>query len=306
MVLGLLAAAATVVTWTAGTFVFLEAARRIQPALLNRTRLMLAAVATAVLSMVVYGMWPHTLLLQPGADSWFWLGMSGLVGLTIGDTFGFSALRILGARRQSVISSVAPVAAAVGGWLLLGEQLTLATLAGMALAIGGVMVAMSGATERSDVARDGFGSFTTGVVMAVLAAACQGLGVVLAKRGLAHVEPIHATFMRMSTAFLLAYVVDVVRRAPIHPMRQAFADPKGRTAMLLGALFGPIIGVTLSLVAVRELDSAVAQTLFSMVPLLVMAVAGVRSHEHIPLRAIVGALIATAGVVVMLLYQHTP
>jgi drug/metabolite transporter (DMT)-like permease len=300
MILGLLAASATVVSWTAGTFVFLEAARRIQPALLNRARLLLAAAATALLAMVIHGMWPTTLLSGPSADSWLWLGLSGLVGLTIGDYFGFSALRILGARRQSVISSVAPAATAVGAWLLLDEQLTAATLAGMALAIGGVMVAMSGATERSDVNRDGFGSFGKGVLMAVIAAACQGLGVVLAKRGLANVAPLHATFMRMSTAFVLAYALDLFRGARILPLRQAFVDPTGRKAMMLGALFGPVIGVTMSLVAVRHLDSAVAQTLFSMVPLLVMTVAAVRSHEHIPRRAIIGAVIATAGVVVML------
>jgi hypothetical protein len=175
--------------------------------------------------------------------------VSGIVGLTIGDLFGFTSLRILGARRQSVVSTVAPAATAVAGFFLLDERLSLLRLAGMGLSIAGVMYAMGSAEERSDVHREGFGSYTAGIALAIGGAVCQGAGLVLAKIGLqadgGNVAPFHATFMRMSVGFAATYVLDVIRRAPHRPLREAFTDAEGTRAMAAGTFFGPITGVTL-------------------------------------------------------------
>lgn len=299
MVSGLLAAAGTLVCWTAGTFSFLTASRRIDPALLNRTRLLLAAGSTGTLACLLHGLWPWDLVAGATPMAWLMLGLSGLVGLTIGDHTGFMALRILGARRQSVVTTIAPAVAAVFAWPILGEELTATSVIGMVLSIGGVMVAMGRAAERDAVHRDGYGSFRQGVVLAVIAAACQGAGVVLAKLGMTNVAPLHATFMRMTVGFASVYAVDKLRGARLRPMRQAFADRTGRNAMMLGAFFGPTVGVTLSLVAVSTLDVAVAQTIFSMVPILVLVIAAVVQRERLHPTTIFGALVAVLGVVLL-------
>jgi drug/metabolite transporter (DMT)-like permease len=69
--------------------------------------------------------------------------------------------------------------------------------------------------------------------------------------------------------------------------------------MFVGTLYGPIIGVTLSLVAARSLDVAVAQTIFSLVPFVVMAIMRLFYRQPIPARSIVGAVISVSGVVLL-------
>ncbi|MBU3698496.1 MAG: DMT family transporter [Candidatus Kapabacteria bacterium] len=304
MLLGLLAASTTLVSWSFGTLSFLKASRLMDPGLLNRARLGLAVMATITIACIATGMMPWTLLGSTTSGSWLWLGLSGFIGLTVGDLFGFTSLRILGARRQSVIGTTAPVASALFGFALLGEQMTLTDAAGMMLSIGGVMYAMNSDKERQEVATEGFGSYTLGILLAIGGAACQGAGLVLAKLGMtgqnAAITPFHATFLRMIVGFGATYVVDVLRRAPHRPLKDAFAKPEARSAMLMGTVFGPVIGVTMSLVAARNLDVAVAQTIMSMVPFVVMAIMRIGYSQPVPFRSLVGAIISVAGVILLI------
>ena len=303
MTFGLLAAIGTLFAWSAGTLAFLTASRAIAPALLNRSRLLLAAIATAIIAMIAGGFSPWSLVADPSTMQWVWLGVSGVVGLTIGDFLGFSGLRILGARRQSVIFTFAPGAAAIGGWLMLDETLTPLGIFGMVVSIGGVMWAMNNAEERDEVHREGFGTYTTGVLLAIGGAICQGYGLVLAKIGMteagADVSAVHATFMRMIVGFGSTYLMDAFRRDRVRPLREAFTSGTGTRAMFLATLLGPVTGVSLSLYAAREIGVAVAQTIFSMTPFVIMGLAAIRQHEKLRPQAILGAVIAVIGVVVL-------
>jgi drug/metabolite transporter (DMT)-like permease len=113
------------------------------------------------------------------------------------------------------------------------------------------------------------------------------------------IAPFHATFMRMSVGFVGTYVLDIIRRAPHRPLREAFVDKPAARAMYLGVLFGPIIGVTASLVAARYLEVAIAQTIMSMVPFVVMGIAAAVDRQPLPWRSVVGAVIAVIGVVLL-------
>lgn len=313
MLIGLLAAFGTLAAWSAGTFSFLTASRLMNPTLLNRARLMLAVGATCILACIATGTWPWELFTRPSMYSWLFLGLSGIVGLSIGDHFGFTALRILGARRQSVVSTFSPATAAIAAYFLLSESLSVQAMIGMGLSIAGVMWAMGSAEERTAVDKEGYGSFKYGIFLAVMGALCQGLGLVLAKMGMqpewfaaegetvTAIGGVEATFMRMIVGFLCVYVLDYVRRAPFRPIGEAFESREGRRSMYLGTLFGPVIGVTLSLIAVKHVSAAIAQTIFSMVPLVVLAVAAIVQHERLRPSAVIGALIAVAGVVLLVL-----
>ncbi|HBB26651.1 MAG TPA: hypothetical protein DCZ59_10330 [Bacteroidetes bacterium] len=308
MFLGLLAASGTLLSWSIGTLAFLKASRLMDPGLLNRARLGVAVVVTLIIASTMSGLWPWDLLGTTSAESWLWLGLSGFIGLTIGDLFGFTSLRILGARRQSVIGTTAPAASAVVALAMLGETLSWSDVIGIMLSIAGVMYAMNTSQERQEVHNEGFGSYSLGVLLAIGGAICQGAGLVLAKKGMtganASITPFHATFLRMIVGFCATYVVDVLRRAPHRPLKEAYAHPDARTAMFTGTIFGPIIGVTMSLVAARSLDVAVAQTIFSLVPFVVMAIMRLVYRQPIPARSIIGAVISVFGVV--LLVTGTP
>jgi drug/metabolite transporter (DMT)-like permease len=69
--------------------------------------------------------------------------------------------------------------------------------------------------------------------------------------------------------------------------------------MFFGTFFGPIVGVTMSLVAAKNLDVAVAQTIFSLVPFVVMFIMRVFYGQRIPARSLIGAVISVIGVVIL-------
>lgn len=273
------------------------------PGLLNRARLGLAVLVTLAIACVMAGQLPHDLLGSTPLSSWLWLGGSGLIGLAIGDLFGFTSLRILGARRQSVIGTTAPAASAIMGLALLGEVLTWSDILGIILSVTGVVYAMNTSDEREEVLREGYGAFSWGILLAIGGSICQGAGLVLAKKGMvgegSSIAPFHATFLRMIVGFCATYLLDVIRRAPHRPLREAFRDREARSAMMIGTIFGPIVGVTMSLVAAKNLDVAVAQTIFSLVPFVVMLIMRIVYGQHIPLRSLLGATISIAGVILL-------
>lgn len=308
MLLGFLAATGTLLSWSVGTYAFLRASRIIDPGLLNRARLLLAVWVTLALGSITAGIWPWSLVISTPMQSWIWLGLSGVVGLSIGDLFGFTSLRILGARRQSVIGTLAPAAAAGAALFLLDEHISLIDITGITITLLGVIVATYSPEEQHDVALEGYGTFTAGVLLAVGGAVCQGVGLVLAKKGMMSADnqpliaPFHATFVRMCIGFAATYLLDIIRRARHIPLRQAFAESSSRNAMFLGVVSGPVIGVTLSLLAAQKLPAAIAQTIFSLVPFVVMIIARLVYREPLRMRAVVGAVISVVGVLILVMY----
>ncbi len=69
-----------------------------------------------------------------------YLAISGLIGLTIGDTFYFRSLQILGPRRSLVMATTTPVFGALLGWVILQEPVSLLTITGILICITGISV----------------------------------------------------------------------------------------------------------------------------------------------------------------------
>jgi drug/metabolite transporter (DMT)-like permease len=69
-----------------------------------------------------------------------------------------------------------------------------------------------------------------------------------------------------------------------------------------GTIFGPVIGVSLSMYAVSLLHDkpSVAQTIFSLLPVVVLPLSWLFYRERITLKSILGALVAIAGVIILI------
>ncbi len=81
-----------------------------------------------------------------------------------------------------------------------------------------------------------------------------------------------------------------------HKVFAALKDRKGMLFTSGGAFFGPFLGVTLSLVAVKFTSAGIAQTLMSLTPVFILLPAAVIFKERVTLREIVGAFVAVGGV----------
>ncbi len=290
------AALATATCWAVGTLLFATASRRLGSVLLNRMRLSVAAVLLSGTLLVLRGSpWPAwTTPAQAG-----WLALSGLIGFVIGDSLLFRALTILGPGRTSVIQSLAPVFTALIAWPLLGERLSLKAILGIAMTVNGVTLVLLGRNHADEDHTEG--SPAIGAVCAVAAALCQAGGYTISKfvmrQGL---DPLSATVVRVLTGTGIIWLLALIYPASARPF-SALRDKVALWTVLSGAVAGPYLGVTLSLVALQYTQAGVAAAIIAFYPVGTIVLGSIFQGEKLTLRMMGGALLAVAGVVVLFL-----
>jgi drug/metabolite transporter (DMT)-like permease len=112
------------------------------------------------------------------------------------------------------------------------------------------------------------------------------------------IDPLSATVCRVGAACVAIWLLAALERQ-VRPTLAALADRRGAAFMAGGALFGPFLGVTLSLVALRFIESGVAASITAFYPVLTMFIAARFHRERLTWRAVAGALVAVAGVIVL-------
>ncbi len=287
---GQLAALGTAACWSFTGLFFAEAARRVGALRVNLLRL---PVALALLSLA-FAAGGGSLATLDGRRV-AWLAASGVVGLVIGDLALFEAMRRIGPRLALLIMSLAPIWASLAGLLVLGERPGRLALVGIAVTLAGVSWVVG---ERRE--GESYGSHeAAGIALAGLGAACQGVGLVLAKVGMAgEVPALAATWVRMGTAtagiWLLTALSGRARQGrPVRAARAAGLQIAG------GAVFGPFLGVWLSLVAARLTDVGVAATIMATTPVLVIPLLAVSERYRPTARALAGTVVTVAGVALL-------
>lgn len=276
--------------WSATGLFFAEAARRIGALRVNLLRLPLA-LTLLTLALAATG----TTFAPINGTRAAYLAASGVVGLVIGDLALFEAMRRIGPRLSFLIMSLAPISASVAALVLLGERPGRLALLGIAVTLGGVVWVVgephAGEPRGSHEAN--------GVVLAVVGAACQGVGLVLAKVGMAgQVPPLAATWVRMATATVVIWALTALA-GRTRELGVANATRRAGVAIIGGAFFGPFLGVWLSLVAARLTDVGIAATIMATTPVLVIPILMVLEHYRPTARALVGTAVTVAGVALL-------
>ncbi|MEW6197697.1 MAG: DMT family transporter [Planctomycetota bacterium] len=303
--------AAGVVTsflWSFTALFFTAAGKRLGAATVNAVRIGMAVVLLGVTHRLLFGAW-----IPPAQGRQvLYLALSGLIGLSVGDLALFTAFVRVGPRVSMLIMTTAPMFAALFGWVILRESLPPLAWVGMALTIGGVCwVVLERPSERaSEVA----GRRAGGLILALIASACQAAGLLLSKQGIGHgwlpagqhLNPQAATLIRMFFAgiFVLPTVAWLVARHRLaHPLRSEAADRRRRLAgylfALCGATVGPFLGVWMSLIASDRAPLAVAQTTMSLAPVFILPWVVLFHKERLSRRAVLGALVAVGGVALL-------
>jgi drug/metabolite transporter (DMT)-like permease len=295
---GELAGLATAALWVVSSLSFTAAGQRIGATRLN----LLRTVAAACILTAVHASSTGRVLPDVGWGAAGWLMASGILGLTIGDQFLFSAYVLVGPRTMSLIMTLAPSMAALIAFVAFGQGMGWLSVVGMAVTAAGVAWVVSGGRPSGRVVdRE---HFVRGLWLGLGAAVCQAIGVVLSKQGLdAGLTPLGALCWRMNAAAItiVPLAAWALRAAPPLP---SGATRSALRPMAVGILSGPLLGVYCSMVAVDRLSVGVAATLTQLVPVFILPVSRFLHKEPISTRALAGAIIAVVGVV--LLAADTP
>ncbi len=163
-----------------------------------------------------------------------------------------------------------------------------------------------------------------GVFYAAVAGICQGFGLVLSKIGLQHYDaaltaagvtggmvpdgavlplpltisvPFAATMIRATMGLVGFFLLlRVFHRDWRERLSHAVHDRRAMWCVLGATVFGPFIGVSASLLATQYTSAGIAQTLFALTPVLIIAPAAWLFHQRVTLREVIGAVVSVAGV----------
>ena len=319
--LGQSIALAVAVSWTVCALLSETVSRRLGAHVVNVLRMVLSLLFIGALLWVCTGS-----PLPPRADAitWGWLLASGLVGYVFGDYCLFNAYLLIGSRFGQLFMTLAPAVSAVAGWLLLGERLSPQAVAGMAVTTVGIAVSILGRgvpdadeTGRGARRRVRLNLPARGVLLGIGAGVGQGLGLTLSAVGLHHYAadwahgaaatapaaaehlrwllPFAATQMR-AVAGLPGFLLILLLAGKGDALRRACTDGRGWLLMAATVVFGPFVGVSLSLMATQYTSTGVAMTIMSLSPVLILWPAHVLFGQRVTRREVVGALISVAGV----------
>jgi len=307
--LGELIAFGTTISWSFGIFPFTEAARRLGPNPVNHFRLVLAVIFLTIISLFYLPISFIQLFTSPLPEHWIWFGLSGVIGLSLGDHFGFISYAILGPRIASIFSTLAPAAALFTGYFMIGERINYIGIIGIIITIAGVIWLTLSKSAKSLMKDHEHGNKEKGILYGILAALCQGVGIVLANKGFTYQQNgtdlpfFQATWLRMISATVIIYAITISQGKLMEFTRPVLNNKNnGIKYTIAGTILGPVIGVSLSMLAVSLLHNkpSVAQTIFSLVPIFALPLAWLFYREKITIKSILGALIAIAGVMILI------
>lgn len=232
-----------------------------------------------------------------GLAGWLFLGASGIVGISLGDTTFFLALNRLGPRRTLLLMTLVPVFVAFSSMALLGERLTARGWLGALLCVVGVTWTM---WERLPSGADR-GSWRAGIGYGLVTVLCFAAAVILTKAGLGPggVRPLDATFIRLlcGTAGLLVF------GAANRDLGQWMAPLRSTRLLVIlvaASVVGTYLGIWSSILALYYTTATVATILGSMEPIFVLPLAHFFLGERVSPRSVVGAVVAVVGVALLM------
>lgn len=300
-------------SWTATALAAEVASRRITPLGLNVLRMLLSLLLLAVLLWVVCG---QPLPVDADAETWLWLSLSGFVGYVLGDYCLFNSYVLIGSRFGQLFMTLAPAAAAIFGFIFLGECMSALAILGMLITMFGIGLSIASRSHhksphgphRVSPPPSGAGGLPLkGILFGIGAGIGQGVGLVLSKVGMTHYEPLiqspealavmpfASTLMRAVTGFVCFSLV-MILRGKTRSIARAACDRRSMLFVFIATLLGPFLGVGLSLMATLYTSTGIAQTIMAMTPIFILLPSRFLFHQRITPLEILGAVISVVGV----------
>ena len=309
--------------WTA-TALFAEVgSKRMGSLPFNIMRMSMSLVLLAITLWLLLGTpYPR----YADGSTWFWLLFSGLVGYVIGDYCLMQGYIHIGSRFGQLFMTLSAPTAAITGRLFLGEQMRPLAILGMIITLSGIALSILSKDEESSKTTHGVRIKlpAKGIFYAAMAGIGQGAGLVISKIGLLHYGqstvaaglsdfdipdgavlpvpiaysiPFSATMIRAFIGFAGFFLALMLfNKDGLAKLHHAVGDRKAMWCALGSTILGPFIGVSASLMATLYTSTGIAQTIFALTPILIIAPAALLFHQKVTVREVIGAVISVFGV----------
>ncbi|MBO4793857.1 MAG: DMT family transporter [Deltaproteobacteria bacterium] len=283
------------VSWTVTALFADKASHRLGSMTANVLRLTLAILFLGGLLWITVG---HPYPVYANREAWIWLALSALVGYVFGDWCLFNCYLSIGARFGQLFMTLAPPMAAIAGWAILGETLTWKSALAMAVTLSGIAISI---LSKGEGPRVKLTLPFKGVLLGLGAGAGQGVGLVLSKVGLQHYTEAIPADAPQAMATMLPFASTMIRaiigaagflalmalQKDLPRLKAGIHDKKGMGYALIMTLFGPVLGVSLSLMA--------------LTPVLILIPYAFIYKQRIKAREVLGVMVSMVGVALFFL-----
>lgn len=295
-------------SWTATALLSEMGSKRMGNVTLNFVRMAITLVFSAILFWVVTG---SPLPAKASGEAYMWMMLSGLVGYVIGDFCLFQCYIIIGSKFGQLFMTLAPITAAIMAWFTLGQEIRPMGIVAMVVTLTGIAITVLGRGDGSH--RLSLKLPLNGVLFAIGAAVCQGVGLVLSKIGMDHYEaslaapcepwilPFYANVFRC-LAGITGFFLLLAFREGFTSLHKNVTDRTSMTVATLTTIFGPFVGVGCSLLAVQYTSAGIASTLMALTPIIIILPAWWLFKQPITTKSVLGALISVTGVSLFFLF----
>ncbi|KAL4453597.1 hypothetical protein ABPG74_009493 [Tetrahymena malaccensis] len=308
---GIFAGIGAAATWALANYIFSHNLVSCSPMLFN----FLTGVAAILIFAIVL---PFQEQSFPPTPFYFWimLQLSGVVGIGLGDSLFFGAIKNIGPRKTLLMETLASPFTGLISFIYFGDSIGWLAWVGIFIVVVGIIIVVNEQQKRRDSeisielvdyesnqqivqesAKDpnqANNQQMKGYLYAVGAMFCQALGMVLSRDALSSgsFNPIASSFIRQVAGQFSVLILLVTSREKIYIPQQT---KKQNIMLLIGILLGQVICLWFQQLSLQHTRAEIAQTLMSTSPLFALALSKYQG-EVISQRAVVGSLTAFVGV----------
>lgn len=280
--------------WATGIVLAQRPARLLGAFEFTRIQLIACAALLALLCTLL-GYWPSV-----PWHHWPAFVVSTVFGIVLGNLAMIECLRRGGPRRTELLLTLKGPAVAAMAFVWLGEVVGPWDLAGGAVVLLGIFIAVqfgSDATSDSDRLN---GSLFTVVLAGLCATLCQGFGFLVLKPAMTEgMEPLTASAIRLMGA---AFIVSVIGLWPARSLRPGTPlTPPLLARTILPGIIGYVVSSSLLLYAFANIHAGLAAILGSLSPVLVLPLLWLKERRPPRMPAVLGAVIVICGTALIVL-----
>lgn len=291
--LGEIFASLTAVGWAASSIFFEAASKKSDGIVVNVVRLILGIIFLGIVTFLSRGMF---FPLDSTSTNWTFLGISGIIGLFLGDMFLYESYILIGARISMVFMTMSPLMVGLFSYIFLGEKLTPLQILAMVITCTGVLLVVVKPKSKDSESKK---LSPKGIVFICIAVVFEALGNIFTKMGSQNYDPSSSTQIRMICA-LGVFTFYLTFKRKWGNIFKTFLDKKLLFLITLGTITATA-GITFLVAAFNLINTGVASTFSSVSPIIVIPISILVFKEKVRPREILGAIISVVGIAIFFL-----
>ncbi|OLQ90997.1 hypothetical protein BIY22_19055 [Vibrio panuliri] len=288
--LGEISALSAAAVWAIATWIYSQFSHQFSALQLNIIKGCIASIMMALVLPIAV-----TIPSELSTHHLAILALSGIIGIAIGDSAYFAALKRIGANKTLLLESLAPPLSGILALVFIGSVLPLQSWFGVLITTIAVtfVILQPNADNSSQINWSGIG-------FGLLASVCQASGVVISHYALVagDLPPLLGALIRLTVGVLAVVAIIIfVENKPFSKILDNFRQltQKAFLTLLLAIFVGTFLALWLQQSALKYASPAVAQTIIATSPLFMLGICALKG-ERVTLKSLLGTLAAIGGI----------